>query len=378
MTLTHLAVHLKVLAQGVVPATVEIINHYHANPPASAAAGASRGFWNPDEMYELVMIGPSLCVAASRWLWQCGDAVKAQQEVQLERGTAVYMMREQLRSGSEGYVGSEAIQQHAANGLLPSKVQAIDDLSQFLLQEKERQQPGAGVELVLEALQATQTQGRVVGAAMLSNAGDPQEQRLYQQFPGWLDQLVSQVTGRAVTLVIQPQAAHDLACPERIACRLYLKDAATGEKQVFGWRQPKDVDYAATYQWLARAAQQRGCSDFDLLKYCAGVEPYQPPSTAGSSSSSSSSRLRQPAANDASNQAGTTGPGASGPSSSRGSHHSSPPKPPKPCANCGELFPKLKVCTQCRGVSYCSKECQLAHWKAGHKQVCKAQPAATE
>jgi hypothetical protein len=50
-------------------------------------------------------------------------------------------------------------------------------------------------------------------------------------------------------------------------------------------------------------------------------------------------------------------------------------KPAKPCAQCGELFPKLKLCTRCRSVSYCSKECQVAHWKAGHKQVCKEQPA---
>ena len=30
----------------------------------------------------------------------------------------------------------------------------------------------------------------------------------------------------------------------------------------------------------------------------------------------------------------------------------------------------LKLCTKCRLVAYCSKECQTADWKRGHKKVC--------
>lgn len=33
---------------------------------------------------------------------------------------------------------------------------------------------------------------------------------------------------------------------------------------------------------------------------------------------------------------------------------------------------KFKVCDVCRAVSYCSRDCQTAHWKAGHKKSCKA------
>jgi hypothetical protein len=46
----------------------------------------------------------------------------------------------------------------------------------------------------------------------------------------------------------------------------------------------------------------------------------------------------------------------------------------RPCARCGQLFAKLKRCTRCKDVSYCSRECQVAHWKAGHKEECKEYP----
>ena len=32
---------------------------------------------------------------------------------------------------------------------------------------------------------------------------------------------------------------------------------------------------------------------------------------------------------------------------------------------------KLMSCSLCKSVKYCSRECQAAHWKAGHKQDCK-------
>ena len=45
------------------------------------------------------------------------------------------------------------------------------------------------------------------------------------------------------------------------------------------------------------------------------------------------------------------------------------------CANCGqaaESMPskKLKQCAVCEAVSYCSRNCQVKHWKDGHKKDC--------
>lgn len=54
----------------------------------------------------------------------------------------------------------------------------------------------------------------------------------------------------------------------------------------------------------------------------------------------------------------------------------------KSCAVCGKVRGdgvKLKYCTGCRTVRYCSPECQAAHWKRlGHKQACAALRAAAE
>ena len=49
--------------------------------------------------------------------------------------------------------------------------------------------------------------------------------------------------------------------------------------------------------------------------------------------------------------------------------------PPAPtCASCGTTAAirggKLKRCTGCKAVSYCTRDCQVAHW-AQHKLVCK-------
>merc|ERR1711871_1467284 len=48
------------------------------------------------------------------------------------------------------------------------------------------------------------------------------------------------------------------------------------------------------------------------------------------------------------------------------------------CAQCGsENAPN--VCSACRKVNYCSRKCQIAHWKHSHKHVCsgnaKGRPA---
>ena len=45
------------------------------------------------------------------------------------------------------------------------------------------------------------------------------------------------------------------------------------------------------------------------------------------------------------------------------------------CGNClapqgSTSAPKLSACARCGLVSYCSKDCQRAHWKVNHKQFC--------
>jgi hypothetical protein len=44
------------------------------------------------------------------------------------------------------------------------------------------------------------------------------------------------------------------------------------------------------------------------------------------------------------------------------------------CSHCLASKPKegkkLSVCGKCKDVKYCSRDCQVAHWKAGHKDVC--------
>jgi predicted RNA-binding Zn-ribbon protein involved in translation (DUF1610 family) len=39
------------------------------------------------------------------------------------------------------------------------------------------------------------------------------------------------------------------------------------------------------------------------------------------------------------------------------------------CANCGQAASNR--CSRCKSVWYCSKECQVGHYKAGHKGVCQ-------
>ena len=44
----------------------------------------------------------------------------------------------------------------------------------------------------------------------------------------------------------------------------------------------------------------------------------------------------------------------------------------KICAYCGnQEKEKLKFCGRCKSFCYCSKECQVKHWRAGHKVDCK-------
>lgn len=42
-----------------------------------------------------------------------------------------------------------------------------------------------------------------------------------------------------------------------------------------------------------------------------------------------------------------------------------------PCRNCKKLNPeKMYMCSKCKSVKYCSKECQTTHWKVCHKFGC--------
>jgi len=38
----------------------------------------------------------------------------------------------------------------------------------------------------------------------------------------------------------------------------------------------------------------------------------------------------------------------------------------------------LQACSKCHGARYCCREHQVAHWKAGHKEVCQAVQAAAK
>ena len=40
------------------------------------------------------------------------------------------------------------------------------------------------------------------------------------------------------------------------------------------------------------------------------------------------------------------------------------------CTNCGASPEQLMRCGRCKGPQYCSKACQVQHWKAGHKATC--------
>ena len=40
------------------------------------------------------------------------------------------------------------------------------------------------------------------------------------------------------------------------------------------------------------------------------------------------------------------------------------------CSQCG-LDAQSKRCGRCGKIAYCSEECQLAHWNAGHRRECK-------
>lgn len=41
----------------------------------------------------------------------------------------------------------------------------------------------------------------------------------------------------------------------------------------------------------------------------------------------------------------------------------------RPCLNC-QTNEGIKRCVRCKGAFYCTRECQVKHWKNGHKKMC--------
>jgi hypothetical protein len=425
----EVAALLKDAVQFQVPWITKLVQAYAPNgppTPASVVAAARKGFWNPHEMGHLLQVAPLLSIASARWMWQCGDAAAAQHECRLQPGGALLL----LRAGVN--IDSMTGRKVADSGMLPSSTAPIDGLVTFLSQQKALQRPGTGMRRLGEVCR--DYAGGTPPAACesrITQLGDPQEQALYRLFPGWLDQLVSQVTGRRVTLVIEPAAAHRLQRTTVASCSVFLKDAASGEQQLFCWQQPGDADCLIAHDMLTQRAVSRGCSDRGQAWYCAAVEPYAGPPAAGtgrrhsSNSSSNHSRRQQECVTHDDGTPGTAAeasaalgaltvteaprrvaaghqrdgrrqqtataapPGDAGPCSSSeaaaggGTYSGSGPssssssrvKPSRPCAQCGELFPKLKQCSRCKAVAYCCRDCQVAHWKAGHKEACQERAA---
>lgn len=50
------------------------------------------------------------------------------------------------------------------------------------------------------------------------------------------------------------------------------------------------------------------------------------------------------------------------------------------CDGCRKLSEKLQKCAGCELATYCSKDCQRQHWRAGHKSGCRSfsKPRLTE
>ena len=69
------------------------------------------------------------------------------------------------------------------------------------------------------------------------------------------------------------------------------------------------------------------------------------------------------------------GGGGGGPPARRSPKKTGRGEPAMVCANCGESA--SAICTACKSVRYCNRECQLAHRKV-HKAECKRVQAERE
>jgi hypothetical protein len=168
-----------------------------------------------------------------------------------------------------------------------------------------------------------------------------QREPLFDSFPGWVDQLVSQVVGRPVKLDIELEQLINLNpwnTSSQIApnyhAEVYLEEA-DGSKVPFSWGEQPSAGSSHNTQQTSCSTPQHPAA------------PSSPASGAGGGVQSSAEM--------------TGPPGGS--------------KEPRPCAMCGQLFTKLHRCARCKQVLYCSKEHQKAHWKLVHKLECKEQPS---
>ncbi|GIL93195.1 hypothetical protein Vretimale_8213 [Volvox reticuliferus] len=44
--------------------------------------------------------------------------------------------------------------------------------------------------------------------------------------------------------------------------------------------------------------------------------------------------------------------------------------PLRECTSCKKLFQTVMACGKCKQVWYCGRDCQMAHWRAGHRKEC--------
>jgi hypothetical protein len=105
-----------------------------------------------------------------------------------------------------------------------------------LAQEELAKQPGNARWKAIEAFLGQQQQTGQPAAA----GQDPQQMSLFQSFPGWLDQLVSQVVGRPVSLAIEVEQAPDSGPATMFSsikphAEVYLVEA-DGSKVPFSWQ----------------------------------------------------------------------------------------------------------------------------------------------
>jgi hypothetical protein len=315
------------------------------------------GFWNIYEPTHLVYLLRGIPAIAARCLWQAGDVRGAMtkavmlQKLNDQPSPTLFEMENAAAGGAVATSSSSS----GGGGASSSVRSDLDGLARDFghslhvvdVQAQEELLPVEGMQVLVSFLEG-EVKGQRSARQQLA------DKQLYGMFPGWLDQLVSQVVGRKVALVIDPpQAANPDA--DMVNCAMYLKEA-DGRRQPFCWKQPGDSDASKQFNWLVQQAQAQGATNLDMLRRFPTLEMQLPPMPRPRSGNAAAAASSGPAASAASNGAasGARGSGAGG----------------KQCAYCGEVFAETKRCSLCKKVSYCSREHQKAHWKAVHKQEC--------
>ena len=121
------------------------------------------------------------------------------------------------------------------------------------------------------------------------------------------------------------------------------------------WNMP-DISKRAAAAGAVQALQQISSTNHAAHAALAAIAPYAAPRTGAEAAAA----VTQPSGAAAAAAATST----SGPSSS--------PQQPRVCAVCGKQHSKqhkLRVCSGCQSVRYCSTECQQAHWRQ-HRKDC--------